>query len=128
MATVKRIGVKGSRHVVLSYLPLVAWEVFPKVVLLLFLSSLLTQIYDTGRLEPGLKNDRNKLKLNSCLQCILIRKGKLVSNKRRVSSYCLECISIECGKTKTRVIKAANQNEGKYHKEPMKTQAKQAIS
>lgn len=55
MATVKRIGVKGSRHVVLSYLPLVAWEVFPKVVLLLFLSSLLTKIYDTGRLEPGLK-------------------------------------------------------------------------
>ena len=68
------------------------------------------------------------MKLDSCLQCILIRKGKLVSNKMRLSSSCLECISIECGKTKTSAIKAANQNEGKYHKEPMKTQAKQAIS
>ena len=68
------------------------------------------------------------MKLDSCLQCILIGKGKLVSNKMRVSSSCLECISIECGKTKTRAIKAATQNEGKYHKEPMKTQAKQAIS
>ena len=54
------------------------------------------------------KNDRNKMKLDSCLQCILIRKGKLVSNKMRVFSSCLECISIECGKTKTRAIKAAN--------------------
>ena len=53
--TVRRIGVNGLKYVVLSYLPLVAWEVFPKVVLLLFLSSLLTQIYDTGRLKPGLK-------------------------------------------------------------------------
>ena len=68
------------------------------------------------------------MKPDSCLQCILIRKGKLVSNKMRVFLYCLECISIECGKTKTSAIKAANQNEGKYHKEPIKTQAKQAIS
>lgn len=74
------------------------------------------------------KNDRNKMKLDSCLQCILIRKGKLVSNKMRVFSSCLECISIECGKTKTRAIKAANPERRKISQEPMKTQAKQAIS
>ena len=31
--------------------------------------------------------------------------------------------SIECCKTKTKVITTANQNEGKYHKEPMITRS-----
>ena len=31
---------------------------------------------------------------------------------------------IECRKTKTKVITTANQNKGKYHKEPMRTQSK----
>ena len=36
----------------------------------------------------------------------------------------LERFSIECRKTKTKVITTANQNKGKYHKEPMRTQSK----
>ena len=32
--------------------------------------------------------------------------------------------SIECRKAKTTVITTANQNEGKYSKEPMRTQSK----
>ena len=38
--------------------------------------------------------------------------------------YRLEQFSIECRKTKTKVITTANQNEDKYHKEPMRTQSK----
>ena len=36
----------------------------------------------------------------------------------------IERFSIECRKTKTKVITMANQNKGKYHKEPMRTQSK----
>ena len=36
----------------------------------------------------------------------------------------LEHFSIECRKTKTKVITTANQNKDKYHKEPMRTQSK----
>ena len=39
-------------------------------------------------------------------------------------SLLLEQFSIECRKTKTKVITTANQNKGKYHKEPMRTQSK----
>ena len=36
----------------------------------------------------------------------------------------LEQFSIECRKTKTKVITTANQNKDKYHNEPMRTQSK----
>ena len=36
----------------------------------------------------------------------------------------LERFSIECRKTKTKVITTGNQNKGKYHKEPIRTQSK----
>ena len=36
----------------------------------------------------------------------------------------LEHFSIECRKTKTKVITMANQNKGKFHKKPMRTQSK----
>ena len=36
----------------------------------------------------------------------------------------LEQFSIECRKTKTKVIISANQNKDKYHNEPMRTQSK----
>ena len=36
----------------------------------------------------------------------------------------LERISIECSKTKTKVIITANQNKGKFQREPMGTQSK----
>ena len=38
----------------------------------------------------------------------------------------MECFSIECRKTKPRVIATANQNKDKYQKEPMRTQSKYA--
>ena len=39
---------------------------------------------------------------------------------RNVSKL-LECFSNECHKTKTKVIRAANQRKGKYPEEPMRT-------
>ena len=36
----------------------------------------------------------------------------------------IEQFSIECRKTKTKVITTANQNKDKYHNEPMRTQSK----
>ena len=36
----------------------------------------------------------------------------------------LECFSIECRKTKTKVITTANQNSAKHNKEPIRTQRK----
>ena len=36
----------------------------------------------------------------------------------------IERFSIECRKTKTKVITTANQNKGKYSKEPIRTQSK----
>ena len=36
----------------------------------------------------------------------------------------LEGFLIECRETKTKVITTANQNSGKYQKEPMRTQSK----
>ena len=39
-------------------------------------------------------------------------------------SMFIERFSIECRKTKTKVITTANQNKGKYPKEPMRTQIK----
>ena len=41
-----------------------------------------------------------------------------------INLRCLEQFSIECGKTKTKVITTANQNKDKYHNEPMRTQSK----
>ena len=35
----------------------------------------------------------------------------------------IERFSIECRKTKTKVITTANQNEGKFQKEPIRTQS-----
>lgn len=35
-----------------------------------------------------------------------------------------ERFSIECRKTKTKAITTANQKEGKYHKEPIRTRIK----
>ena len=32
----------------------------------------------------------------------------------------IECFLIECRKTKPKVIRTANQNKGKYHKEPVR--------
>ena len=40
-----------------------------------------------------------------------------------IASNKLERFSIECRKTKTKVITTANQNKGKYHKEPIRTQS-----
>ena len=37
--------------------------------------------------------------------------------------FFLEHFSIECCKTKTKVITTANQNKGKFHKEPMRIQS-----
>ena len=36
----------------------------------------------------------------------------------------LEHFSSECRKIKTKVLTAANENKGKYHKKPMATQSK----
>ena len=41
-----------------------------------------------------------------------------------MNMYVIERFSIECCKTKTKVITPANQNKEKYHKEPMRTQSK----
>ena len=43
--------------------------------------------------------------------------------KQRPSKF-IERFSIECRKTKTKVITTANQNRGKYQKEPMRIQSK----
>ena len=40
------------------------------------------------------------------------------------SSFKIEQFSIECRKTKTKVIRTANQNKDKYHNELMRTQSK----
>ena len=41
---------------------------------------------------------------------------------------CLEQFSIECRKTKTKVITTANQNKDKYHNEPMRSHARENAS
>ena len=48
----------------------------------------------------------------------------LVIGDSMISFKSLEQFSIECRKTKTKVITTANQNKDKYHKEPMRTQSK----
>ena len=51
----------------------------------------------------------------------IVRRGvKIV----KVTSFVIERFSIECPKTKTKEITTANQNKGKYQKEPMRTQSK----
>lgn len=45
---------------------------------------------------------------------------------RNVSKL-LECFSTECHKTKTKVIRAANQRKGKYPEEPMRTRVNSII-
>ena len=47
--------------------------------------------------------------------------GVTISKPPRFSSYKKEGFSIECRKTKTKVMTTANQNKGKFHKEPMRT-------
>ena len=42
----------------------------------------------------------------------------------RLNTDSLESFSIECRKTKTKIITTANQNKGKYSKEPIRTQSK----
>ena len=42
----------------------------------------------------------------------------------QVVTNSLEQFSIECRKTKTKVITTANQNKDKYQNEPMRTQSK----
>ena len=40
----------------------------------------------------------------------------------------IELFSIECCKTKTKVNTSTNQNKGEYHKEPVRTQARENAS
>ena len=40
----------------------------------------------------------------------------------------IERFSIECRKTKTKVIKTTNQNKGKNHKETIRTQSKYNVN
>ena len=49
--------------------------------------------------------------------------GFLLSRLIKVKAR-LEQFSIECRKSKTKVITTANQNKDKYHNEPMRTQSK----
>ena len=41
-----------------------------------------------------------------------------------IKGFVIERFSIECRKTKTKVIITANQNKGKFQREPMRTQSK----
>ena len=53
------------------------------------------------------------------------RKSCAVSRTKKVSIHLLiERFSIEWRKTKTKVITNANKNNGKYHKDSMRTQSK----
>ena len=47
-----------------------------------------------------------------------------INNYKQLKFKEIEHFSIECRKTKTKVIRTANQNKGKYHKEPIRTQSK----
>ena len=52
-------------------------------------------------------------------QPVRTRRGKNLSRIQVIEQF-----SIECRKTKTKVITTANQNKDKYHNEPMRTQSK----
>ena len=52
-------------------------------------------------------------------------KYSAVRERKICSQLCiLERFSIECRKTKTKVLTTANQNKGKFQREPMRTQSK----
>ena len=44
-----------------------------------------------------------------------------VEKKSGIAVVFLECISVECRLTKSKVTTVANQKKGRYHEEPMRT-------
>ena len=67
----------------------------------------------------------NELYNHISLCCYVITQaGSFNSKKEAFRVIILERFSIGCRKTKTKVITTANQNKGKFQREPMRTQSK----
>ena len=79
------------------------------------LHGLLPFSLDNGCSAPRAFGPLEELRYNGFIKTILLT---------RIIPWIIERFSIECRKTKTKVITTANQNKDKYHKEPIRTQSK----